>query len=173
MLDTVSVWSNRVMCPRRGLGQKQEQQQAATTKKQQRSTTDGGISDRKQDEATEGGHRDRPQRQAEAADTGNTERQRRHATESGNRERQQREEQLVLKNKKLFQSHISPAVLGQTTTGAYSYKVWVWQRLLVITTNKWDLSRLAPADKGWLTANACVVHVAQKLYVPPAASSSP
>ena len=81
--------------------------------------------------------------------------------------------QLILQNKKLFQAHISPAVLGQTTTGCYSYKVWVWRRLLVVTTNSWDLSRLAHADAAWLTANACVVNVDQKLYVEPATSSSP
>lgn len=77
---------------------------------------------------------------------------------------------MVLQNKKLFQAHISPAILGQTTTGHYSYKVWVWRRLLVVTTNSWDLSGLAPADQAWLNANSCVVKVDLKLYEEPPAS---
>ena len=64
--------------------------------------------------------------------------------------------ETVLQNKKLFQAHISGAVLGQTTTGCYSYKVWAWQRLLMITTNHWDVSGLDPADQAWLRVNACV-----------------
>ncbi len=74
---------------------------------------------------------------------------------------------MVLQNKKLFQAHIYGAVLGQTTTGCYSYKVWSWQRLLVVTTNSWDLSGLDLADQRWLNANSCVVRVDQKLYIEP------
>ena len=75
--------------------------------------------------------------------------------------------EMVLRNKKLFQSHISGAVLGQTTTGCFSYRVWAWRRLLVVTTNNWDTCNLEPADQAWLSANSHVVHVQEKLFEEP------
>lgn len=75
--------------------------------------------------------------------------------------------QLVLQNKKLFQAHVSPAVLGQTTTGCFSYKVWLWQRLLVVGTNTWDVAGLNPAEQAWLKANSIVVWVRDRLYTDP------
>ena len=72
---------------------------------------------------------------------------------------------LVLAHKKLFQAHISGAVLGQTTTGAFSYRVWTWKCFLVVATNKWNLGALAdPADAAWLQANSVVVEVTAPLY---------
>ena len=73
---------------------------------------------------------------------------------------------LILGHKKLFQAHISGAVLGQTTTGAFSYKVWTWKCLLVVATNKWSLDGLEAADAAWLTANSVVVMVTDPLFVP-------
>ena len=71
VLDTVSVCSGRVMCPRCGLVRRQKQQQEATKKD------------------------NREMRQREATVTGNRERQQREATETGSRQRNTGRQQRV------------------------------------------------------------------------------
>ena len=66
---------------------------------------------------------------------------------------------LIVQNKKLLQSHIDGAKLGQTPGQHLSYDVWLWQVPMILTMNAWDLSKdLTEADLNWLAEN-CVVEM--------------
>ena len=73
----------------------------------------------------------------------------------------------ILQQKKLMQCPPALVQLGTSATNAFSYKVWVHQKLIVISTNTWfeELAKLAPGDRDWLICNAVVVHVTEPLYV--------
>ena len=73
----------------------------------------------------------------------------------------------VLAQKKLMQCPPALVCLGNSATNAFTYHVWVHQKLFVISTNTWarDLARLAPADRNWLIVNSCLVEVEQPLWV--------
>ena len=73
----------------------------------------------------------------------------------------------ILQQKKLMQCPPALVQLGTSATNAFSYKVWVHQKLIVISTNTWfgELAKLTPGDRDWLICNAVVVHVTVPLYV--------
>ena len=73
----------------------------------------------------------------------------------------------ILQHKKLMQCPPALVQLGTSATNAFSYQVWVHQKLLVICTNTWfeELVKLGEGDRNWLLSNSVVVHVTEPLYV--------
>ena len=73
----------------------------------------------------------------------------------------------ILRQKKLFQCPPALVQLGTSATNAFSYQVWLHQKLLVVCTNTWfeELQKLGAADRNWLVDNSVVVHVTEPLYV--------
>ena len=84
---------------------------------------------------------------------------------------------LVLLNRKLFQSPNAMVQIAQSKTGCHSYSVYLNDALLVISSNHWSeaLSRLPHSEAAWLEANQVLIRVTRPLWVPKqaeAASSS-
>ena len=76
--------------------------------------------------------------------------------------------QFVIDSKKLPQSHIDGAKLGQSATQVYAYDVWWWRKPIIMTTNNWAttlaaLEDSAPQDHQWLMRNVFVVRRTEKL----------
>ena len=74
----------------------------------------------------------------------------------------------VLKQKKLMQCPPALIQLGTSATNAFSYKVWVHQKLMVVSSNTWfeELEELAEGDRDWLCSNSVVVQVNEPLWLP-------
>ena len=72
----------------------------------------------------------------------------------------------ILKQKKLMQCPPALIQLGASATNACSYKVWVHQKLIVVSTNTWDeeLEEMTKADRDWLYSNSVVVRVNGPLW---------
>ena len=72
----------------------------------------------------------------------------------------------ILQQKKLMQCPPALVQLGTSATNAFSYQVWVHQKLLVICTNTWfeELVKLGEGYRNWLLSNSVVVHVTEPLY---------
>ena len=81
----------------------------------------------------------------------------------------------IIRQKKLMQCPPALVQLGASATNAFSYKVWVHQKKIVVSSNTWfeELEELVPGDRDWLNANSVVVSVQSPLWVPsPVASES-
>ena len=65
--------------------------------------------------------------------------------------------ELMLTQKKLFQAGMYDVVMGQSSTNMYAYKIYNWRKMMIITTNSWDLSTLAPADRHWIENNTVLL----------------
>ena len=78
--------------------------------------------------------------------------------------------ELVITQKKLFQSPPCFVKLGMSTTNCHSYDVFVSGTMMVICSNTWqeDLESMKkPGDRAWLVENSIVVNVgADKLWLP-------
>jgi hypothetical protein len=76
---------------------------------------------------------------------------------------------MVLAQKKLFQSPNALVVLGSSTTNCHAYTKWVWGTAQFIASNTWEeeLDALeSEADREWLIANSHVINVrSQKQYL--------
>ena len=48
-------------------------------------------------------------------------------------------------------------VMGQSSTNMYAYKIYNWRKMMIITTNSWDLSPLTPADRHWIENNTVLL----------------
>ena len=72
---------------------------------------------------------------------------------------------FIVKNKKAMQSHVDGAELGQSPTQQFVYSAFLWRTPLIITTNNFDLSTMAPVDREWVLANAVAVHIAEPVWV--------
>ena len=72
----------------------------------------------------------------------------------------------ILGQKKLMQWPPAMVSLGTSATNAFAYKVWVHQKLFVVSTNTWydDLEDLQESDREWLEKNALVIHVTEPLW---------
>ena len=72
----------------------------------------------------------------------------------------------ILAHKKLMQCPPAMVSLGTSATNAFAYKVWVHQKLFVISTNTWfeDLEDLSSAYREWLEKNAVVLRVTEPLW---------
>ena len=73
--------------------------------------------------------------------------------------------QTVLQQRKLFQCPAAWIDLGASPTGAFVYRVWVNDAVMVINSNKWslELSKCYPEDIAWIQANQCLVSVQASL----------
>ena len=73
----------------------------------------------------------------------------------------------IFQQKKMMQCPPALVQLGTSATNAFSYQVWVHQKLLVICTNTWfeELRKFGSGDREWLLSNSVVVHVTELLYV--------
>ena len=74
---------------------------------------------------------------------------------------------LVLRHKKLFQGGVEEVAMSSSATNMYSYAVWVYGCILIVTSNHWaqDLEDLSEEDAGWLRGNSIVVFCSERLYV--------
>lgn len=73
---------------------------------------------------------------------------------------------MVVNHRKVFQGTTQEVALGHSGTNIYTYRVWLRNVKLIVTTNRWyeDLAVLQPSDQAWLEQNAIVVQCTQKLY---------
>ena len=72
---------------------------------------------------------------------------------------------FVLRNKKVLQSHVDGACLGQPPTQHCAYQVFLWRVPIVLTCNEWQTETLSGAERNWLTENCVVEHVMQRVWV--------
>jgi len=74
---------------------------------------------------------------------------------------------LVLRCKKLFQASASMVNLASSGTNCHAYRVWVYKKQLVISTNRWsvELQMLPGADRDWLVQNSVHVLVTEPLWL--------
>ena len=54
---------------------------------------------------------------------------------------------FIVRNRKLLQAHVDGAILGQSATQLYTYKVFLWRTPIMITTINWDFAAFSDADK--------------------------
>ena len=75
--------------------------------------------------------------------------------------------QDVLLHKKLFQAPASMLSMGNSATNCHAYTRWLHQKLLVVSTNRWDIemAEMRSVDADWLKANSVVIHVVAPLWV--------
>ena len=73
----------------------------------------------------------------------------------------------VLQQKKLMQCPPALLHLGTSATNAFAYKVWLHQKLVIVSTNNWfmELAEMPSGDRDWLESNAVVVSVTEPLWV--------
>ena len=73
----------------------------------------------------------------------------------------------ILKHKKLFQAPPVAIGMANSATNCHAFRVWVHQKLLVVSTNRWDfeLHTMPYCDKEWLECNSVVVRVTRPLWV--------
>ena len=75
----------------------------------------------------------------------------------------------IIRQKKLMQCPPALVQLGASATNAFSYKVWVHQKMIVVSTNTWfeELEEMTPGDRDWLIYNSVVVSVNSPMWVQP------
>ena len=73
----------------------------------------------------------------------------------------------VVAQRKMFQACASVVQLGCSATNCHSYTVFLWQKRLVLASNKWHTSvaMLAKEDQAWIEANAMVLDVESPMWV--------
>ena len=71
---------------------------------------------------------------------------------------------FIVNNKKLLQAHVDGAILGQSATQMFTYEIFLWRTPIMLTTNKWDLSKFDQADLNWISANCVAVYVGEPVY---------
>ena len=61
----------------------------------------------------------------------------------------------VVAQRKMFQACASPVQLGCSATNCHSYTVFLWQKRLVLASNKWhsSVASLVPEDEARIHAN--------------------
>ena len=72
---------------------------------------------------------------------------------------------FIFGNKKVFQSHVDGAKLGQSPTQQFAYEVMLWRTPLIVTTNKWNLDGYEEEDVEWLLANCVAVEVNEPVWL--------
>ena len=72
--------------------------------------------------------------------------------------------QFVVDNKKLLQSHVNGAELGQSATQLFAYEVFLWRTPIMLTTSNWSYTDFSNSDKNWLSTNSVAVHIADKVF---------
>ena len=81
--------------------------------------------------------------------------------------------EFVVDNKKLLQSHVDGAILGQSPTQKFSYEIWLWRTPLMLTTNNWTYDDYSVADKNWIQTNAVEVFVGEPVWEARVAAPAP
>ena len=71
---------------------------------------------------------------------------------------------VAVDNKKLLQSHVDGARLGQFATQLFAYEVFLWRTPIMLTTNNWKYDDYTDSDKSWLDANCAAVHIQEKVF---------
>ena len=71
---------------------------------------------------------------------------------------------FAVSNKKLLQSHVDGARLGQSATQLFAYEVFLWRTPIMLTTNNWKYDDYTDSDKNWLDANCVAVHIQEKVF---------
>ena len=71
---------------------------------------------------------------------------------------------FLVGNKKLLHAHVDGAILGQSATQLFSYKVFLWRTPIMLTTNNFGLDGLSEADKNWIETNAVAVHIGDRVW---------
>ena len=77
--------------------------------------------------------------------------------------------QMVLAQKKLFQSPACVLQLGASQTHCHAYDVFVSGTGFIVCSNTWmeQVELLSPADEEWVASNSIPVHVEAPLYTHP------
>ena len=71
---------------------------------------------------------------------------------------------FAVDNKKLLQSHVDGARLGQSATQLFAYEVFLGRTPIMLTTNNWKYDDYTDSDKNWLDANCVAVHIQEKVF---------
>ncbi|CAK9030607.1 unnamed protein product [Durusdinium trenchii] len=73
---------------------------------------------------------------------------------------------MVIAHKKLFQGGVEEVSMSHSSTNMYSYKVWVYNCMLILTSNKWreEAAAMDQADQSWLAQNSVLVICERPLY---------
>ena len=73
---------------------------------------------------------------------------------------------MIIAQKKLFQSTNRHVKLGQTTSGQYSYDVYAHKCMMVVANNTYltDYKSLSEEDAAWLDDNCVVVFVQKGIF---------
>jgi len=81
---------------------------------------------------------------------------------------------MIITLKKLFQAPADWVIMACSNTNVHSYKVWVHQVKMIVSTNTWDedLASLPEVDSSWLKGNSVVLRVQDEMFVRPSESSS-
>ena len=74
---------------------------------------------------------------------------------------------LVLANKKLFQAIASYVTLASSGTNCHAYRVWMWAKRLIVSSNPWSLglAQVPSADLDWLVANSVQVMFLSLIHI--------
>ena len=75
---------------------------------------------------------------------------------------------MVARHKKVFQSTIHGAWLGQSKCQQHAYQVFLWGVPLIVCTNEWIEEADPPLDKAkkeWLEDNCTYIRILEKVYV--------
>lgn len=75
-----------------------------------------------------------------------------------------KEPAFLTNNKKVLQSHVDGAWLGDSPTQQYVYEVFLWKIPIIITTNNWSLEKLPPQDREWVIANSVAIYVGEPVW---------
>ena len=83
---------------------------------------------------------------------------------------------MILAYKRHFQAPSTVLDCGTSATNNWSYKVWLHQQKLIVTSNTWtqELQDISPADSDWIRADSVHIVVDYKMWVDePAVCASP
>ncbi len=74
---------------------------------------------------------------------------------------------MIIKNKKLFQSGIDVAKLASSATNNCADSVWMHRVKQIVCSNLWedDLNLLPDGDRDWINKNAIYVKVTSPLWI--------
>ncbi len=75
--------------------------------------------------------------------------------------------EFVVANKKVLQSHVDGAILGQSATQLYTYEIFLWRVPIIITTNNWSYEEFSEADRDWIRSNCVEVCVDSPVWEVP------
>ena len=74
---------------------------------------------------------------------------------------------MILAYKRHFQAPSTLLDCGLSSTNCHAYKVWLYQQLLIVTSNTWseELNAVAASDREWIEANSLHKQINFKLWV--------